>query len=259
MLQTFFTTSTGKMTMLVDLVLYGGEADLFKARLGYVDADVTIVVEGDHTFTNKPKGFLFENVDDLGWHEDRIIFHGVKSPGFSDPWANEAHQRNAARQVLESLDLGGDAIVGMFDADEFPDPEYIRAHSEPLGWNMAKYQMSLYWFQRKELNGVSAPWWWLSGKDLDEFRRGRDSYRMADAGLHFSSFGSKDEVLRKWTGFSHTEFLRPDMPEWVSHCWDNGVTIEGGITLEESEQLDLGLPDYMLELKGPAHWYRRRL
>jgi hypothetical protein len=146
----------------------------------------------------------------------------------------------------------------MFDADEFPDPDYIRAHAEPLGWNMAKYQMSLYWFQRKELNGVSAPWWWLRGKDLDEFRRGRDSYRMADAGLHFSSFGSRAEVLGKWTGFSHTEFLRPDMAEWVSHCWENGVTIEGGLTLDESEQLDPRLPDYMLELRGPTHWYRRR-
>ena len=244
--------------MLVDLVLYGGERDLFEARLDHVEADLTIVIEGDHTFTNKPKGYRFEEVQDTFDHQHNILFHGVKSPQYSDPWANEAHQRNEAQQVLERLDLDPDTIIGMFDADEFPDPVFLRENPQPLGWFMAKYQMSLYWLQRKELNGVSASWRHVQGKDLDLFRRRRDAYQMVDAGFHFSSFGSKDEVLHKWTGFSHTEFLRPDMPDWVAYCWENGVTIEGGLMLPESEELDENLPEFMKAGKGPAHWYRKR-
>jgi hypothetical protein len=250
----------GKITLLVDLVLYGGEADMLKARLPYLNAEATIVVEGTHTFTGKPKALTFERVwDELTDYHDRLVYVPVKSPGLSDPWQNEAHQRNQAHGALSKLDMPGDTVVGMFDADEFPDPEYLRARPQPLGWNMTKYQMSLYWFQRKELNGVSASLGWLHKRDLDRVRRDRALYEVADLGLHFSSFGTFDEVMHKWTGFSHTELVRPDMPKWVAHCWHEGRAIDNGEWLTEEEPLNPSFPPYMLQLNGPVHWYRRRV
>ena len=245
--------------MLVDVIQYGGEADLLEARLDHMQADYTIVVEGDHTFTNEFKGWLFDEVyPSLEAYHSRLVFQGVRSPKFDDPWANEAHQRNQAHDVLVDLNLPDDAVIALFDTDEFPDPEVLRGKPGVYGWLMAKYQMSLFWFQRKELTGVSAPWSWLRGRDLEQVRKARGLHDTVDAGFHFSSFGNVERLLEKWSGFAHTEFWRPDMEEWILHCWENGRAIENAEWLVEDAGLNPRFPDYMSDLMGPAHWYRRR-
>lgn len=246
--------------MLVDVVLYGGENDLLRARLDHMDADLTVIVEGNRTFTNEWRGWTFDKLwDDLGDYQSRLVFQGVRSPEFVDPWANEAHQRKQAHDVLTDLNLPDDAVIALFDADEFPDPVFLRERPGVFGWLMAKYQMSLFWFQRKELTGVSAPWGWLRGRDLQEVRKARGLYETVEAGFHFSSFGDVQTLLDKWAGFAHTEFWRPDMSEWILHCWENGRAIENSEWLVEETALNPKFPDYMSNFRGPAHWYRRRV
>ena len=245
--------------MLVDVVLYGGEAEILKCRLDHMKADLTVIVEGDRTFTNEWKGWTFDDVwDDLREYHDRLVFHGIRSPEFSDPWANEAHQRNTAQDVLFDLDLFDDAIVALFDTDEIPDPVILREKPGVYGWLMAKYQMSVFWFQRKELTGVSAPWGWLRGQDLEQVRKRRGLHETMDAGFHLSSFGSYEDVMTKWRGFAHTELWRHDMPEWVLHCWENGRAIDNAEWLEQTAEMNAAFPEYLKAMRGPSHWYRRR-
>jgi len=245
--------------MLVDVVLYGGEKEMLKCRLDHMQADLTVIVEGDRTFTNEWRGWTFDEAwDELSEFHGRLVFQGVRSPEFADPWANEAHQRNQAIDVLFDLDLFDDTIVALFDTDEIPDPTILREKPGVYGWLMAKYQMSLFWFQRKELTGVSAPWSFLRGKDLQQVRQQRGLHETMNAGFHLSSFGNYEDVMRKWAAFAHTELWRHDMAEWVAHCWEEGRAIDNAEWLEQRDNLDPALPQYLRDFKAPNWWYRRR-
>ena len=246
--------------MLVDVVNYGGEFDVLLARLDCLDADVTVLVEGDRQFQGQVKGWTFEERRDEVPENftDRLWHVAVKSAQDSNPWVNEAHQRDAAIATLQDLDLPGDAIMGVFDVDEFPDPNLIRMQSEITAWNMSKFQMSLYWYQQDELTGFSGAWDYLRGQSFQQLRMRRNGLPAFKAGFHFSSFGDLAETLRKWDGFSHTELKRANMGAWVEQCWREGRAIENGQLLQERNYLDEDFPKFMLELDGPSHWYRRR-
>lgn len=234
--------------MLVDVVLYGGERDLLEARRDIIQPDLTVLLEGDLTFTGRPR-----RIEPLGEYPD-VLHVVVSSSRDSDPWENEYAQRRYASTVLNGLEIPGDAIVGFFDVDEIPDPDLLRERRNITAWRMAKYQMSLRWFQRRELTGFSALWGQVRGDDLAALRKKREAMPAVDAGFHLSSFLTVDGLMDKWLGFSHTEFQRPDLREWIASCWVEGVAIETGERLEE-RSLD-GLPGRLLS--GPDYWLRGR-
>lgn len=235
--------------MLVDVVTYSGERDLLLARLDVLQPDVCIVVEGDHTFTGRPKALTFHDnpVDGVAYVEHR-------SPRLPNAWENEFAQRREGMKAAQMLNLDGDDIVGFFDVDEFPHPGAIRETREVTAWNMAKYQMSLHWFQQYELTGVSGEWSRLQGEDIVTLRQRRASLHKVTAGWHFSSFLTREDTLAKWLNFSHTELVRPNMAEWVEHCWMTGLAVESGVPL--TEDLEPWIPDRMFE--GPEFWKRTR-
>lgn len=242
--------------MLVDVVVYGGERDLLLTRLDYLQADVTIVVEGNRQFQGQPKGWTFlEDGLDVKLDGRNVIYQPVESAGLSDPWANERHQRNEPMNILRDLDLPDDAVVGLFDVDEFPDAERIRQSNNVSAWNMAKFQMSLYWFQQHELTGVSGRWGDLKSADLSDLRGRRGVLPRVDSGFHFSSFLDLEATRRKWDGFSHYELKRPNMDDWVELCWFEGRAIENGFLLEERDEVPLAV---MVEAGRPDFWRRKR-
>jgi hypothetical protein len=241
--------------MLVDVVLYGGELDLLRVRLDYLQADETIVVEGDRYFTNEWKGFSFRDVQD---EFPGVRYWPVTSREYSDPWRNEFHQRSDAHYLLQQLSLPDDAIVGLFDADEIPDRDLIRATPELSAWWMEKFQGSAFWYQQTELTGVSGAWRYLQGANLADVRRARNSLPALRGGFHLSSFGTLEETVSKWNGFSHQELNRPNMAEWVENCWVSGRAIENGIHMTEVDEMPERMPAYIRERRGPEHWYRRR-
>ena len=236
--------------MLVDVVTYAGERDLLLARLDVLQPDICVVVESDHTFTGKPRRLTF--LDDP---VEGVAYVQHTSPRFPNPWANEFAQRNEGMKAAQMLNLDGDDIVGFFDVDEFPDPDVIRELSEVTAWRMAKYQMSLWWFQQYELTGVSGRWADLQGEDVASLRQRRASLPEVTAGWHYSSFFSKEDTLAKWLNFSHTELVRPNMDEWVEHCWLCGLAIESGAELYQEEEKG-DHPKRMWE--GPDFWQRKR-
>lgn len=247
--------------MLIDVVNYGGERDLLLARLDYLQADRTIVVEGNRQFQGQHKGWSFIEQDvwsQVEDYADRLIYYPIESSTDSNAWNNEWHQRNAGLIAVQGLGLPDDAIVGFFDVDEFPDRDLIRETPEVSTWHMAKYQMSLFWYQRHEVTGVSGKWADIRGRSPQDWRGARSTLTPIQGGFHFSSFGTVEETLAKWTGFSHTELKRADMEQWIENGWVHGKALESGDVLPERAELDSALPEYMLNGNGPAHWYRRR-
>lgn len=236
--------------MLVDVVTYSGERDLLLARLDILQPDVCVVVEGNATFTGKPKRFTFQDNPVEG-----VTFVPHFSPAHGDPWLNEYAQRDAGHYAVSKLEVPGDAVVGFFDVDEIPDPEQIRNLHALTVFKMAKYQASVYWFEFDELTGVAGPWHAWKDRSVSEVRRNRALLPVSHSGWHFSSMMSKIDLLAKWSGFSHTEFWRPDMEGWVRHCLDNGLAIQNGHALQQVD--DPQIPQAMFD--GPDYWYRRKL
>jgi hypothetical protein len=243
--------------MLIDVVLYGGEYELLKARLDYLEADYTIIVEGDRHFRGQEKGWtLQQHLADLS--RFNVIYMPIRSTQQPNPWQNEYHQRNVAMRKLHELGLNDLDIVGWFDVDEFPDAELICDYPQWTAWKMRKHQLSLYWYQQVELTGISASWAYVRDSDMANMRRQRGNLRSVDAGYHLSSMGTLDETLSKWMGFSHFELEKPNMEYWVRGCWEDGRAIENGHELHELTSLPDDMPDYFHKKLGPEHWYRKR-
>jgi hypothetical protein len=234
--------------LLVDVVMFAGERDLLEARLDIVQADVTVVFEGDRAFTGEPR-------ERVGVGSLPVEYVPVVTGQDGNPWQNEFGQRRAGFAALTGLGLPDDAVIGLFDVDEIPDPVKIRVPHPVSVWRMDKFQMSARWFQQRELTGVSGLWRDLRGEDVAHVRVSRGGLPVIEGGWHLSSFLSEADLLAKWVGFSHQELMRPDMGLWVSECWRNGWAVENGAELEERTGFE-GVPERVL--RGPAFWLRGR-
>jgi len=243
--------------MLVDVVLYGGELDLLKARMDYLQADYTVVVEGNYQFAGQFKGWTLADHVNM-WMDKRLVYCPVESLQSGNAWENEFHQRNAAMDCLRQLPLEEHTVVGLFDTDEFPNRELLLSEPRVTSWMMRKHQGSAFWYQQDELTGVSGPWEMIRNSDLAGLRKSRHLLPHVEAGFHLSSFGTLDETRSKWQGFSHQELKRPDMDEWVEQCWRDGRAIENGAWLHELDVMPDDMPEYVRGEHGPQHWYRKR-
>jgi hypothetical protein len=237
--------------MLVDFVNFSGETEMLKARLQHNNADLTVVYEGDKSYTGHDKPLV--GIGDLA--NDKVIYFPIAGEASPDAWANEYAQRRKAFQFLLSLDLPDDAIVIGSDVDEFPVVETLKATPELSVWNMTKFQMSARWFQQHEHTSISGEFRHLKDRDIVAIYWGRAMLNNINAGWHFSSFMTLEGLIEKWRNISHTELVRPNMDEWVTHCWVNGLAVENGQPMTELDSLD-NLPKAILA--GPEFWYRGR-
>lgn len=232
--------------MVIDVVLYSGERELLDARVDILKADRTIVVEGDKSFTGKPK-----KIETLPKNLDHLKLEVGQDP---DPWVNEKKLRQDSFDYLKTLDLPDDTIVGFFDVDEIPDPELLRGTTILSAWKMSKYQMSLFWYQHKELTGLSGSWANIKNEDIPSLRWKREFLPCVEGGYHLSSFMTLELLIEKWQHISHQELVRPNMEEWLRHCWYNGIAVENENPLTEQEPE--GIPKRLLEL--PSVFMRKR-
>jgi len=237
---------SGRIGLLIDVVLYAGERELLEIRTDLLKPDLTLVVEGNRTFTGTERKVLSL--------PNKFIHAKIEVEQNENPWDNEYALRRDGYKELEKLPIPDDAIVGFFDVDEIPDPSLIRTEKQVVAWNMAKYQMSLSWYQQEELTGLSGPWMQLKNKDVAKLRWSREKLPQIDAGYHLSSFMTLENTLAKWKGFSHQELVRPQMDKWVEHCWINGIAIENGRAMEQ-RQIE-NLPSQFLKL--PKAFKRER-
>ena len=217
---------------IYDCFTFYNEYDLLELRLNelYAHVDHFVIVEGNTTFTNLPKPFYFEeNADRFKQWADKIIHVKVKMPGSSDPWTNEAAQRNAILNAVQFADP--DDIIVISDVDEIVRAttiDQMRADETTQVWGL---RMPIFNFKFNYMLVTSEFYsvWGMAGRMRvmvapEQFRRQRfemmtlpTAYRdsairvMEHAGWHFTYLGNTKFAETKIKSFAHTETNTPEI------------------------------------------------
>jgi beta-1,4-mannosyl-glycoprotein beta-1,4-N-acetylglucosaminyltransferase len=254
--------------MIVDCVLYNGEAECFEIRLnelgGVVDRHV--VVEGSHTFTGHNKQMVYSH-DSTAWVElgRRILYMGYPLLASTfDPWQQEAATRNFILDALDVLKPAADDIILIGDVDEIPSAAAVLAAVEQArtGVQVAFDQtLCTYYVNNQCVNmrwrGTQAVRYdylkSVTPQGVRDYRNGTP-YFVENGGWHFSSLVLDDPVGRmtaKIQAFSHQEVNRPDVldPENIRRRVALGQDIQGRTDLRFKVERDAVLPRYVVENK----------
>ncbi len=111
---------------IYDCFTFYNEFELLELRLKelYDSVDYFVIVESDHTFTNRKKEWLFDkNREKYSKWSDKIIHIKFESNLHDDPWLNEADQRNAI--MLGCKDATAEDIIIVSDCDEILRPKAV--------------------------------------------------------------------------------------------------------------------------------------
>lgn len=205
------------MGLIVDSFMLSNELDILELRLNILGdyVDRFVIVESDHTFTNIPKKYNFEdNADRFAkWH-DKIQYIKSKSPCHSDPWLNENWSRDQIGKGW--VDLSDKDIILFSDVDEIFRPEAIEfVKNTNFNFYAMIMPVSYYKFNYVDVmsDKISYVAWGLAfrgfHKHLGHQMRKHHTYvpfaYLHHAGWHFSWMGNTDHILNKLAGFSHTE------------------------------------------------------
>ena len=245
--------------MIVDAFMYRDEPDCLDIRLHELSrfVELTVVVEGDHTFQGNPKPLLF---DFDRWADIYPIEHVVVTdwPDSTDPWAWEAHQREA---VLQGLDgVPDDALVLWGDADEIPNPDVIpeaeRLIRDVCPQVSLEQQLAFY-----HVNNVASEAWYgtqalsagrLRANGGERSRRDRTANAIVrNGGWHWSNLGDPAWIVEKIEAFSHSEVNLPEYkdPVFLEACIRAGSEMTGrsDLNFTRLDPDDMDLPAYLLE------------
>lgn len=115
------------MKKIYDGFTFFNELDLLELRFEelYDTVDYFILVESDHSFTNIPKPYHFEeNKERYARFMDKVIHIKLKSNKHSDPWINEHEQRNGITEG--AVNAASEDIIFISDLDEIPRPSILK-------------------------------------------------------------------------------------------------------------------------------------
>lgn len=210
------------------------ELDLLEIRFEemYGCVDYFIIVEADHTFTNIPKPYYFEeNAERYARFSDKIRYIKHKSKLHADPWQNETDQRNAISEGYCDAEPGDVVIIS--DVDEILRAtviDSVRASDNDIcAFRMPLFHYMFNWMnigERKNLAwAMAAKFPIIDGLTPQTLRDQRFSffegqscsYKDAScvvfdhSGWHFSYMGDIENIRRKQKSFSHANE--------VNHVW----------------------------------------
>jgi hypothetical protein len=234
------------MKRIYDGFTFFNEFDLLELRLAelYEHVDYFILVESDHTFTNIPKPYYFEeNRQRYSKFLDKIIHVKLRSAKYDNPWENEFRQRNG---ILEGCyNAKPDDIIIISDVDEIHRVSAIEEIRNSDDDVYALYN-TFFYFKFNVLstrpdcyipNVLAAKMSILSNITPQTLREARDyfmksPYQYADykcrvihhAGWHFSYLGDIEFVKRKLVSFSHAaEHTKESMEHYTveSEMYEN--------------------------------------
>ena len=202
--------------MIFDCFLFFNEFDMLRLRLKELEdvVDVFVLVESSHTFSGQSKPLYFEHsAHDF---KDYNIVH-IKTDDLNDsnPWANEAFQRNSPMQYLKSAATPTD-IVLLCDLDEIPNPKVVSAFKDGELSAPAMLQMDFYYYN---FDWIKKSRWCrssvvhadlLNQHSIEGIRNGQANIHntIANAGWHSSYFMSPEQIQDKIKSFSHQEYNR---------------------------------------------------
>lgn len=211
---------------IIDAFIFYNELDLLKYRLELLNeyVDYFIIVESTKTFMYKDKPLLFnQNKSEFSKFSDKIIHIIVDDmPSNTNPWNNEAHQRNCIMRGIHRLNLTNDDVILISDVDEIVHPAFL--HAVKYGnftVNTCNLEMNFYYYNLHTLN--KSKWWFplalsyssllhhSSKQSLHDIRINKPFMRVRDCGWHLSYFGDINYIRNKIQTFSHQEFNTEDI------------------------------------------------
>lgn len=214
------------------------ELDLLEIRLQelYDHVDYFVIVESDHTFTNRPKPFNFlDHAERFAAYTNKIRFVKLEdSPKSANPWDNEHFQRNAIQRGI--ADAAPEDIVIITDVDEIPRPaavDHMRASDQTLF--AMRMPIFNFRFNYMKVNPDRYNIWGMAARrqafdDLlpNSLRDLRFSFFNSDyqfknsgcevvehAGWHFTYMGNNEQLRDKAQSFSHQEVNRPEFLDQI--------------------------------------------
>jgi len=219
---------------MFDCFMFHNEIDLLELRLNILFPFIEkfVIVESTTTHSGKPKKLNFPNyVDRLTKFHSKIcylIHKGIEGENINS-WANENNQRN---HILCGLieHHPSDNMVFISDVDEIPKPEklfeakcIVCKTGSPVPFNMynCMYFMNYvsniqyrgaYLYNPNTVKAFEESFNWPKFMPTDERwhvcaeGRPNDFIRLDDAGWHFSTMGTIEEIKYKIASFAHIEF-----------------------------------------------------
>lgn len=216
-----------------DCCIVHDELDLLDIRFAELDSvvDRFIVVEGDVTFSGKPKPFYFaENLKRFEKYLHKITHFTCTLPRSHDPWIMEHSQRNMIGNALAQT-CQPDDIVIISDADEIVSAKAVASYDPKMG--LAYPEMRLFYYFT---NCEGEPWdqarifpyRLMTNKNASDMRY-TPAKRLANGGWHFSYLGGVDAIIRKIESWTHQEYNRPEFKdrEKIVDAMMNGKDIFG--------------------------------
>lgn len=239
---------------IVDAFTFFNEVEVLQMRLEllYDVVDRFYIAEADHTFSGKPKPFVFkECISHFARWADKIEYIQVAAAldgldfsqkdstytPTSSAWKIEKQQRNALAACLNDLDDNDMMILS--DLDEFINPMVIQAIRSADPIQIARFILEPHILFMNCRNLEGQPWVhaFIAQKkfiqdypDLDEVRVKKEVYTgIPNAGWHFSYLGGADQISLKIQSFSHTEYDREEFtnPTKIQQRIDAGSGILG--------------------------------
>lgn len=236
--------------MIVDCVLYNGEADLLRLRVDTLAAvvDRHVVVEGAETFSGRRKqpGLLRE--PSLAPYLTRLVY--VVAPLLPDApsaWHREAHQRNAIVRGLAGVPDEATVLIG--DVDEIPGEALIArwAHIGGHGAILACEHSHRAYDARNVRDGawrgtVVATAQTVRQLSPEGVRRRRLVAEGIPGGWHLTHMGAPERLAEKVRAFSHQEYNTPATIELLATRRAQGVDPFGRSDEVYAWQPDADLP-----------------
>ena len=215
---------------LYDVFLFSNELDMLELRLTEHDeaVDKFIIVESTKGFTLLDKPLYYqENKERFKKWEDKII-HLIYDINDTNAWNNEYYARNFAKSKLDEICKPNDIVLSS-DLDEIVSINVLKGIKQ-IGLKCPhSLELLFYYYNCKWVIGT----WYLAS--LSEYRhivtlqdlRKQLPVSIKDAGWHLSYFMDEENIAKKLSLFSHTEYSGEEYKnrKHVKHCIENGVDL----------------------------------
>jgi beta-1,4-mannosyl-glycoprotein beta-1,4-N-acetylglucosaminyltransferase len=240
-----------------DGVLYNGEADVLECRLWELadTVDVMVIVEGDKTFTGKPR----QRADRERFNRWADLIHWVDfdTPRHHNPWTVEKATRDQLLIEFDRLGCQADDVITVSDVDEIWNPQMVNSFAE--GWHhalMRNFAFSVHW-ERPLHQTMIAGTRGKAGDSLDGMRRfSRQHMPMVFGGFHLGWMGGVDWCVQKLTEFSHQEYNVGDTRTMIEACFAEGKFINGEVM--NQVEVDSDWPWWIRNNLHPESWRVKR-
>lgn len=211
-----------------DCFPFFNELDLLEIRLNELDGivDKFVITESRTTHSGKPKPmYLSDNLNRFEKFKDKIVIidtdlENIPQDAQMNPdWIREHMQRDGCIEYLKSVCKPGDYVI-VSDADEIPTEsavrKYISDNTDKVG--VLVQDRFMYFLNYKniqtdepQLNSKILKYEMFNPFDLNAVRYSdkeniMPTYRIENAGWHFTFMGGVDKVIEKVKAFAHQEY-----------------------------------------------------